>query len=117
MKVDIVPGEVIAPGARKIVEGKGMPIQKYGGYGNLLIKFNIKFPENHFTSEENLKKLEEILPPRRQINIPAKAQVDDCVLSEFDPSKFGQSNGRSGANYDSDDEDAHGGEGVQCASQ
>ena len=117
LKVDIVPGEVIAPGARKIVEGKGMPIQKYGGYGNLLIKFNIKFPENHFTSEENLKKLEEILPPRRQINIPAKAQVDDCVLSEFDPSKFGQSNGRSGANYDSDDEDAHGGEGVQCAAQ
>lgn len=117
LKVDIVPGEVIAPGARKIVEGKGMPFQKYGGYGNLLIKFNIKFPENHFTSEENLKKLEEILPPRRQINIPAKAQVDDCVLSEFDPSKFGQSNGRSGANYDSDDEDAHGGEGVQCASQ
>lgn len=117
LKVSIVPGEVIAPGARKIIEGKGMPIQKFGGYGNLLINFKIKFPANHFTSEENMKKLEEILPPRTKVAIPAKAHVDDCVLSEFDPTKYNRANGRGAQSYDEDDEEHQGAEGVQCASQ
>lgn len=117
LKVSIVPGEVIAPGTRKVIEGKGMPIQKFGGYGNLLINFKIKFPANHFTSEENMKKLEEILPPRNKVTIPAKAHVDDCVLSEFDPTKYNRSNGRGAQSYDEDDEDHQGAEGVQCASQ
>lgn len=119
LKVSIVPGEVIAPNMRKIIEGKGMPIQKYGGYGNLIINFTVKFPENHFTSEENLKKLEEILPARNALpTIPKGAVIDDCVLSEFDPSKYANNNrsGRGGQNYDSDDEEQQG-EGVQCASQ
>ncbi|CAI4760668.1 CFF_collapsed_G0047550.mRNA.1.CDS.1 [Saccharomyces cerevisiae] len=117
LKVGIVPGEVIAPGMRKVIEGKGMPIPKYGGYGNLIIKFTIKFPENHFTSEENLKKLEEILPPRIVPAIPKKATVDECVLADFDPTKYNRTRAsRGGANYDSDEEE-QGGEGVQCASQ
>ena len=117
LKVGIVPGEVIAPGMRKVIEGKGMPIPKYGGYGNLIIKFTIKFPENHFTSEENLKKLEEILPPRIVPAIPKKATVDECVLADFDPAKYNRTRAsRGGANYDSDEEE-QGGEGVQCASQ
>ena len=117
LKVGIVPGEVIAPGMRKVIEGKGMPIPKYGGYGNLIIKFTIKFPENHFTSEENLKKLEEILPPRNVPSIPKKATVDECVLADFDPAKYNRTRAsRGGANYDSDEEE-QGGEGVQCASQ
>lgn len=117
LKVGIVPGEVIAPGMRKVIEGKGMPIPKYGGYGNLIIKFTIKFPENHFTSEENLKKLEEILPPRIVPAIPKKATVDECVLADFDPGKYNRTRAsRGGANYDSDEEE-QGGEGVQCASQ
>ena len=117
LKVGIVPGDVIAPGMRKVIEGKGMPIPKYGGYGNLIIKFTIKFPENHFTSEENLKKLEEILPPRNVPSIPKKATVDECVLADFDPAKYNRTRAsRGGANYDSDEEE-QGGEGVQCASQ
>ncbi|CAI4711228.1 CFA_G0046110.mRNA.1.CDS.1 [Saccharomyces cerevisiae] len=117
LKVGIVPGEVIAPGMRKVIEGKGMPIPKYGGYGNLIIKFTIKFPENHFTSEENLKKLEGILPPRIVPAIPKKATVDECVLADFDPAKYNRTRAsRGGANYDSDEEE-QGGEGVQCASQ
>ncbi|CAI4050111.1 hypothetical protein SKDZ_14G2580 [Saccharomyces kudriavzevii ZP591] len=117
LKVGIVPGEVIAPGMRKVIEGKGMPVPKYGGYGNLIIKFTVKFPENHFTAEENLKKLEEILPPRTVPAIPKKATVDECVLADFDPAKYNRARAsRGGANYDSDEEE-QGGEGVQCASQ
>lgn len=118
LKVDIVPGEVISPGMRKVIEGKGMPILKYGGYGNLLVKFNINFPKDHFASLENLKKLEEILPPRKKVSIPSKAQVEDCVLSEFDAAKYSSSRGgRSANSYDEDDDEQPGAEGVQCASQ
>ncbi|CCD24416.1 type I HSP40 co-chaperone YDJ1 NDAI_0D01030 [Naumovozyma dairenensis CBS 421] len=117
LKVAIVPGEVISPGARKIISDKGMPIPKYGGYGNLIVKFNIKFPPNHFTDEESLKKLEEILPPRTKTNIPEGAVIDECVLSPFDPSKYKPSGARGGQSYDSDEEEERGGEGVQCASQ
>ncbi|CCK71975.1 type I HSP40 co-chaperone YDJ1 KNAG_0I01900 [Huiozyma naganishii CBS 8797] len=118
LKVAIVPGEVIAPGARKVIDGKGMPVAKYGGYGNLIIKFTVKFPEPHFTTEENLKKLEEILPQRTPLpQMPKNAHVEDCVLAEFDPSKYDGRNGR-GQSYASDEEDeGQGGEGVQCASQ
>ncbi|EDO16707.1 hypothetical protein Kpol_1003p12 [Vanderwaltozyma polyspora DSM 70294] len=117
LKVTIVPGEVISPGVRKVIDGKGMPVQKYGGYGNLIITFKIKFPENHFADEAKLKALEDILPPRTEVKIPPKAHIDDCVLTEFDPVKYGNNNNRRGQSYDSDDEDHHGGEGVQCASQ
>lgn len=117
LKVAIVPGEVISPGMRKVVEGKGMPIAKFGGYGNLLVTFKINFPPNHFTSDENLKKLEEILPPRAKTTIPSKAHVEDCVLSEFDAAKYNRQNGRGGQSYDDDDDEHGGAEGVQCASQ
>ena len=117
LKVAIVPGEVIAPGMRKVIEGKGMPVPKYGGYGNLIVKFTIKFPENHFTTEENLKQLEQILPPRATPTIPKKATVDECVLADFNPAKYNRTRAsRGGAHYDSDEEE-QGGEGVQCASQ
>lgn len=120
LKVDIVSGEVISPGQIKVIEGKGMPIPKYGGYGNLLIKFNIKFPPTHFADEETLKKLEEVLPARNVPSIPSDAEIEECVLTDLDANKHGAkagANGR-GQSYDSDDEDAHhGAEGVQCASQ
>ncbi|SCU94285.1 LAFA_0F20934g1_1 [Lachancea sp. 'fantastica'] len=118
LKVGIVPGEVISPGMVKVIEGKGMPVQKYGGYGNLIITFKINFPPSHFADEETLKKLEQILPPRNIPSFPKSAEVEECVLSDFDPSKHSgsQSYGR-GANYDSDEEERGGAEGVQCASQ
>lgn len=120
LKVDIVSGEVIAPDSSKVIDGKGMPIPKYGGFGNLIIKFSVKFPGNHFADEDTLKKLETILPKRPELpKVPSGVQVEECVLSDYDPSKYeGRGSGRAGQSYDSDDEgQAHGGEGVQCASQ
>ncbi|SCU88414.1 LADA_0E10000g1_1 [Lachancea dasiensis] len=119
LKVGIIPGEVISPGMTKVIEGKGMPVQKYGGYGNLIITFKVNFPQNHFADEESLKKLEQILPPRSLPTIPKSAEIEECILTDFDPSKHSgsQSYGR-GSSYDSDDEERGGGaEGVQCASQ
>jgi DnaJ family protein A protein 2 len=116
IKVTILPGEVIAPDMVKVIENQGMPIYKQHGKGNLFIKFNVKFPEPGFASEEKLKQLEDILPPRRKVTIPASAEVDEEHLVDVDPRKH-QSSSRGGEAYDSDDEMGHGPQGVQCASQ
>lgn len=116
IKVDIIPGEVISPGSVKVIENKGMPIRRMGNYGNLFVKFEIEFPQKNFTSEDNLKLLEKILPPRTKTQIPKNAVVDDVVLTEVDPVKHRPSNLRAGNSYDEDDEEGAG-PGVQCASQ
>lgn len=121
LKVQIIPGEVIAADSVKVIEGKGMPVQKLGGYGNLFIKFSIKFPSDHFTSEDNLKKLAELLPaPRKETTtIPKGAETEEVILVQYDEHKH-ESRRNQRSSYDEDDEDyghQHGAENVQCASQ
>lgn len=113
LQVTIIPGEVIADGSLKVIPGKGMPIAKHGGYGNLFIKFNVIYPPNKFASPEKLKLLEEILPPRTKQTAPSNVHIEECVLEDFTPGKFDQ---QRSAYDDSDDEDV-GGSNVQCASQ
>ena len=44
------------PGCKRVVEGEGMPMFRHPfEKGNLIIKFNIEFPENNFASEDKLK--------------------------------------------------------------
>ncbi|ODV94208.1 hypothetical protein PACTADRAFT_86425 [Pachysolen tannophilus NRRL Y-2460] len=115
LKIDIIPGEVISPDMIKVVENKGMPIRKMGSYGNLFVKFEIEFPPKNFANEEKLKILEQVLPPRKKVDIPKNAIVDDVVLVDVDPSKHRTQNRRFA---DDDYEDEEGaGPGVQCASQ
>ena len=50
------PGQVVKPGDVKGIEGEGMlhyrnPFER----GNLYIKFDVTFPENHFANEVKLK--------------------------------------------------------------
>lgn len=121
LKLTTLPGEVIAPDSTKVISGKGMPIPKHGGYGNLIVKFTVEFPPNNFTSEEKLKELEKILPKRKEVKIPKGVEVDDsCTLEDFDPIKHQSrsSNQRGGYYDDYEDEDDEGGQpGVQCAQQ
>ena len=39
------------------------PFQK----GRLIVQFKIDFPKNHWTSMENIKKLERLLPPKEEV--------------------------------------------------
>lgn len=116
IKATILPGEVIAPGSLKVIENQGMPVYRQGGRGNLFVKFSVKFPAQHFATEEQLQLLEKALPARKKVDIPKKAEVDECELVEVDARKH-QNGGRTDA-YDSDEEEhGQGGPGVQCASQ
>ncbi|XP_072393386.1 dnaJ homolog subfamily A member 2-like [Diabrotica undecimpunctata] len=110
------PGEVIKPGGVKCVRGEGMPHYKNPfEKGNMYISFDVKFPENHFTSENNLKALETLLPPRSLFTMPIGEHVEEVDLQEVDPTDKGHSS--RGEAYASDDEEQTHGPGLQCAHQ
>ncbi|XP_057652855.1 dnaJ homolog subfamily A member 2-like [Diorhabda carinulata] len=110
------PGDVIKPGGVKCVMNEGMPHYKNPfEKGNLYIPFEIKFPENHFTNETNLKALETLLPPRSEFTMPFGDHVEEVDLHDFDPSDKG--NYSRNEAYASDDEEQMHGSGLQCAHQ
>ncbi|KAJ1857392.1 Type I HSP40 co-chaperone [Coemansia sp. RSA 1822] len=117
LNVAILPGEAIKPGETKVIEGQGMPSYRHHNNGNLFIKFNVRFPEPNWTSEEEIKKLEALLPARQPVPaIPKGYHTEDVVLSAVDLHHQKKMN-ESDAGMDEDYEDAQHGPGVQCAQQ
>lgn len=112
------PGNVIKPGDEKKIESEGMPIYRNPMLkGNLYVSFNIKFPINHFATEEKLKMLESVLPSRPQFEMPVGDNVEEVDLHEYTSNDSNNPESRGEA-YASDDEDAeHSGAGIQCAPQ
>lgn len=111
-----LPGEVIKPGDLKGIQGEGMPQHKNPfEKGNLYIKFDVTFPENNFATEDQLKKIESILPPRPAFVMPTGEDVEEVNLMEYNASE--RSRGREEAYASDDDEHMHTGPGVQCAHQ
>lgn len=118
-----LPGDVISPGTVKIVQGEGMPMFR-NPYerGSLFIKFDVKFPENHFADEETIKKIEALLPARPKIEIPEGEMVEEVNMDDYVPSRREEGGSRGGGHAyqeddDDDDDGPRGGPGVQCASQ
>uniref|UniRef100_A0A7E4VEL5 Chaperone protein dnaJ n=1 Tax=Panagrellus redivivus TaxID=6233 RepID=A0A7E4VEL5_PANRE len=121
--VEVPAGQVIAPGDIRAVIGEGMPIVNSMDHGNLYVVYDVKFPQAHFLdTDEQYKRLNKLLPSKPQ----AKPLGEEVSLSEFDPRRYGSSNGRREAYHgdDSDDEmNGHphmggmGGPQVQCAQQ
>lgn len=109
-------GEVIKPGDLKGIQGEGMPQFKNPfEKGNLYIKFDVVFPENNFASEDQLKKIESILPPRPAFVMPTGEDVEEVNLMEYTASE--RNRGREEAYASDDEEHMHAGPGVQCAHQ
>jgi DnaJ family protein A protein 2 len=96
-----------------------MPSFRHHDFGNLYIKFDVKFPEKD--QLQNLELLEQVLPPRPQQNQPpADAMVEDFELEDIDGNENSQAraHGAAGSAMDEDDDDVPpGAERVQCASQ
>lgn len=111
-----LPGEVIKPGDLKGIQGEGMPLYKNPfEKGNLYIKFDVIFPENNFASEEQMKLIEGILPPRPAFVMPTGEDVEEVNLMEYTASD--RNRGREEAYASDDEEQMHAGPGVQCAHQ
>lgn len=86
--------------------------------GHLFIKFDVKFPDNHFANEQKLKALEALLPARETIEIPQGENVEEVDMYEYDQDDRSAGGSGRGEAYASDDDDhePHGA-GVQCAHQ
>lgn len=128
LTVEILPGEVISHGEVKVIRGQGMPSYRHHDHGNLYIQFTVKFPETlsgppgddgypTALTEQQIKALESVLPPRSPQNIPPpEAMTEDFQLEKVDPTREGTRANRMAT--DEDDDDMHpGAERVQCASQ
>ncbi|KAJ2625572.1 Type I HSP40 co-chaperone [Coemansia spiralis] len=119
LNVAILPGESIKPEETKMIEGQGMPSYRHHNMGNLFVKFNVRFPEPGWTSEEEIKKLEAILPARQPVpSIPKGHHQEEVVLSTVDAhhQKKMQAD-EDGMDEDYEDAHNHAGPGVQCAQQ
>lgn len=93
-----------------------MPSFRHHDFGNLYIKFDVKFPEKE--QLQNLDLLEKVLPPRAQQNQPpADAMVEDFELQDIDANENSQARAHGGAMDEEDDDVPPGAERVQCASQ
>ena len=108
------PGEVIKPGEVKAVEHEGMPMYKHNMInGMLLIKFEIKFPEDNWMDSARLIDLEKLLPKREEYII---SDLSEAVhLKDYDQESSNTHRHHRDAYDDDDDEYGHGGgRGVQC---
>ncbi|XP_063529783.1 dnaJ homolog subfamily A member 2-like [Cydia strobilella] len=110
-------GEVVKPGDLKGIQGEGMPLFKNPfEKGNLYVKFDVVFPDNNFASEEQLKQIESILPPRPAFVMPTGEDVEEVNLMEYTANDRNRG-GREEAYASDDEEHMHAGPGVQCAHQ
>jgi len=111
--VTAIPGEVIKHGDVKMIRGEGMP---YRGNpfekGNLIIKFNVNFPSSAWANSVDMDKLRALLPSPTIPEAEMHDEAEEVMIEDFQPNT-----NRQQAYDDSDDDNAHGGQRVQCANQ
>lgn len=122
LRIPLKPGNVIRPGDFKKIKNEGMPTYKRPfDKGSLFVNFDVVFPKNNWTSNDKLKLLESILPPRPPINLTgiSPEMVEDVeLLDSAPPANSADHDHRRREAYDEDDESESGGRaGVQCAQQ
>jgi len=117
----IKAGEVIKPEEIRVIDGEGMP-EKDRIYikGHMFIHFDVVFPQPNWTSLENIKKLESVLPTKSQMDLDGP-EKENISMKKYDNAyknrrESKQRSGHSNANDDEEDE-GHGSAGVQCAQQ
>ncbi|CAK7269800.1 Type I HSP40 co-chaperone [Sporothrix epigloea] len=122
LSVEILPGEAIAPNTVRMIRGQGMPTYRHHDFGNLYVKFNVKFPEKAWTADPAaFEALRKLLPaPALETVPPTDAMTEVADLEDVDPLASGGNRGFAEGNpnamSDDDDENPHA-ERVQCASQ
>lgn len=106
------PGEVIKHGDVKCVQNEGMPIYR-DPYekGQLIIHFQVEFPEKHWLPEHLMYQLERLLPPRDDVLITD--DMEEVDLCEVDVES--QQSNHSREAYEEDEESPRA--GVQCQTQ
>lgn len=110
--INSVPGEVIKHGDVKCVQNEGMPLYRdHYERGQLIITFQVEFPEKHWLPEHLMYQLERLLPARDDVMITD--DMEEVDLSEVDLQSQERSYSREA--YEEDDEGPR--TGVQCQTQ
>lgn len=115
----IAPGEVIKPEEIKVIEKEGMPEKdRIYLHGHIFVHFDVIFPNANWTDLETIKKLQQILPAKTQMDLdgPEKEQI---TMKKFDNSHRNrkQQQSRHHGHYSEEDDEGHGNAGVSCAQQ
>lgn len=86
LAVHILPGEVIQPGAIKLIRGQGMPEKRHHNPGDMYISFDIEFPtETPHLSDRDKLTLKSILGMPQQLNpVGAQKGGDSMEIDERD---------------------------------
>jgi DnaJ family protein A protein 2 len=116
IEISSAPGEVIKPREVKCVPGEGMPrVKRSGEKGDLYIRFDIVFPDNSWTSVEDLKSLRTLLPKDKDVDRPPEGCVIDPVnlTNQRNPSSK-TNNAHDDDEWEDDDDDDH---APNCATQ
>ncbi|XP_039989885.1 dnaJ homolog subfamily A member 4 [Xiphias gladius] len=110
--INLEPGEVVKHSDIKCVQNEGMPIYR-DPYekGQLIIHFQVEFPDKHWLPEHLMFQLERLLPPREDVMITD--DMEEVELCEVDVRT--QQRSYSGEAYEEDEEGPRG--GVQCQTQ
>ena len=111
-------------GSIKVIREQGMPSYRHHDFGNLYIKFDVKFPteltspDGGAMTDQQRIALEHVLPARKpQLSQPSPdAMIEDFNLDDIDSSRESARANQGASAMDEDDEDVQG-ERVQCASQ
>ncbi|ESL08353.1 heat shock protein DnaJ [Trypanosoma rangeli SC58] len=76
-------GEITRPGEVKVVLGEGMPRLRHPGqYGDLVIKFNVVFPER--LEQSQVDALRKALPPPKSVDLHQYDDAEECYVSRED---------------------------------
>ncbi|KAM3870291.1 dnaJ homolog subfamily A member 1 [Diretmus argenteus] len=110
--ISSLPGEVVKHNDIKCVQSEGMPLYKEPyEKGQLIIQFQVEFPEKDWLPQHLMFQLERLLPAREDVMI--SDDMEEVDLCEVDAQS--QQRSYSGEAYDEDEEGPRG--GVQCQTQ
>ncbi|XP_024359350.1 dnaJ protein homolog isoform X2 [Physcomitrium patens] len=113
------PGEIIKPGQFKAINDEGMPhYQRPFMKGRLYLHFSVDVPESGSLSLEQIKALEEVLPPR-PTNQLTDMELDECEETTLHDVNIDEEMRRKQTHaqeaYEEDEESS--GPRTQCAQQ
>ncbi|KAK5867373.1 hypothetical protein PBY51_011873 [Eleginops maclovinus] len=109
--ISSLPGEVIKHNDIRCVQNEGMPIYKEPyEKGQLIINFQVEFPEKDWLPEHLMFQLERLLPPREDVMITD--DMEEVQLCEPDVSSQRRASREA---YEEDEEGPR--NGVQCQTQ
>lgn len=99
-----------------MVRGQGMPSYRHHDFGNLIIQFDVKFPEKNWTTDPAaFEQLKQILPSTvKPVMPPADTMTEAADLEDVDTN---QTSNAHMMDEDEDEDNPAGAERVQCASQ